>query len=287
MPLVPRMEWLIAASLLAAGCTGRPAAEERARATVTIDSAATESVAASPEFTAPGPAPAGDAGGDPTLETSLAPVHDVEVRARLDGEVVAIAVDEGARVAAGTVLARFDDRERRATLQEREAQAARTLASWERAQRLHEQKLVSEEAWIGARSDWQIAIAQRDRAKVEWERCTVRSPISGVVTQRRAQPGLVVEERDMLFRVSDPSRLRAELLLPESRLGTVRAGQPVTLVPAAGGRAIAARITRVSPLVDPASGAFRVTIDVDNRAGRVPAGITAHVILAPEVAATR
>ena len=261
----------LAAACVLAGCGASPGAGAADSAPAASPAAAPAAVA--PEAAAPAQA-ARDADADPTLETSLAPLHDVEVVARVAGEIVTLAAEEGDRVARGGTLARIDDRERRATLDEREAALAAKASAWERAQALHQENVISEEQWITARSEWQVARAQRDRARLEWEHCTVRAPFAGVVALRKVQHGEMVKEGDVLFRVSDPDRLRAELLLPESRLGTVRVGQTVTLVPVAGGPPTAARVTRVNPLVDAASGTFRVTIDVDNRGARLPAGVT-------------
>ncbi|MBI1796029.1 MAG: efflux RND transporter periplasmic adaptor subunit [Candidatus Eisenbacteria bacterium] len=221
--------------------------------------------------------PAAEPDADPVFETALAPLHDVEIFARLDGEVVALDVEEGRRVKAGDRLAQIDDRERRATLSEREAEVARAESNWQRAERLHDQKAISDEQWAAARADRQIALAQRDRARIDWERCTVRAPIAGMVEQRRVQTGQTVRQGDLLFRVGDPDTLRAELLLPEARLGTVRAGRRVLVTPTAGGPPRIARVTRVNPLVDPASGTFRVVIDLDNRGARLPGGVSARV----------
>jgi len=159
----------------------------------------------------------------------------------------------------------------------------RTEAAWQRAQTLHDQKLVSEEAFLDARAGVESAHAQRDRAALEVEHCAVTAPIGGVVMQRRVQRGQSVKVGDPLFRIADPSVLRAELLLPEAMLGRLRPGQPVRLEPASGGAAVPAKITRVVPIVDPASGTFRVTIDVDNRRARLPAGITVRVDLGTAV----
>jgi RND family efflux transporter MFP subunit len=216
-----------------------------------------------------------------TFETALAPLREVEIIARLDGEVVGVFSEEGRRVQAGARLAQLDDRERRATLEVRKAEAARAEAAWKRARRLYEQKVVAEEQYISARSDWQIAEAQREQASIEWERCAVKTPIEGVIELRRAQMGQMVKQGDLLFRIGDPDTLRAELLLPESRLGSVRAGQPVRILPAAGSPARMATVTRVNPLVDPASGAFRVVIDIDNRSGELHGGVSARVVLDP------
>lgn len=222
----------------------------------------------------------------PSFETVLAPLHDVEIFARLAGVVTALGVEEGRHVAAGDTLARVDDREQRAALAEWEARVDQSRAAWERAQRLHDQKVIADEPYIAARSELQAAEARRDRAEVEWEHCTVCAPIAGVITQRRVQVGQMVKENDLLFRISDPDRLRAELLLPEALLGTVHSGQRVRLLPAAGGPTIA-RLSHVSSLVDPASGTFRAFIDLDNRRARLPAGISARVVFEPSPAPTR
>jgi membrane fusion protein (multidrug efflux system) len=219
--------------------------------------------------------------GDDSFETALAPLHEIEILGRLEGEVVGVYFEEGHRVPAGARLAQLDDRERRATLDERKAEEARTEAAWQRAKKLYDQKVISEEQYIAARSDWQVAVSQRERAGIDWERCAVRSPIAGLIELRRVQMGQMVKPGDLLFRIGNPDTLRAELLLPESRLGTVKAGQKVQLVPAAGSAPRMVSITRVNPLVDPASGTFRVVIDIDNRSGELHGGVSARVVLDP------
>lgn len=218
---------------------------------------------------------------DDSFETALAPLHEVEIVGRLEGEVVGVYFEEGHRVGAGAKLAQLDDRERRAALEERKAEEARSEAAWQRARKLYDQKMISEEQFISARSDWQVAVSQRERAGIEWERCAVRTPIAGLIELRRVQMGQMVKPGDLLFRIGNPDTLRAELLLPESRLGTVKAGQRVQIVPAAGSPPRLVNITRVNPLVDPASGTFRVVIDIDNRSGELHGGVSARVVLDP------
>lgn len=222
---------------------------------------------------------------DPAFETVLAPLHDVEVFARLDGQLTEVHRDVGARVRKGDVLARIDDRELRAVLEEREAEVARMESAWERGKQLFDQGVVSERDFIEVRSDWEVAKARRDQAAVEHEWCEVRAPIDGVVALRRVQSGQLVKEDDLLFRISDPDLLRAELLLPEGYVGRVKRGHRVRLIPIANGGAVEAAVTRVSPIVDPGTGAVRVMIDFDNRRARMPAGMTVHVEFEPALSA--
>jgi len=44
---------------------------------------------------------------------------------------------------------------------------------------------------------------------------------------------------------------------------------------------------RVNPLVDPASGTFRVVIDIDNRSGELHGGVSARVVFEPGAAKPR
>ena len=272
----------IALPIALAGCAGREPAASASKA-------GPAPVAAAPATPAePGSSPVSDsvAESDPSFETVLAPLHDVEIFARLDGEVMAIPVEEGQRVTAGGELARLDDRERHAVLEERDAEATRAESAWARAERLHSDKMISDEQFIDARSQWQIAKAKRDQAAIDYERCTVRAPFAGIVALRRVQLGQLVKQGDPMFRISNPDWLRAELLLPEAYLGQVRAGQPVSLIPVSGQGAVA-RVTRVNPLVDPASGTFRVVIDLDNRGSRLPGGVSVRVAFDPPLAARR
>jgi RND family efflux transporter MFP subunit len=261
------------------GCGGSGPPERGASAETAAPAPQPTPAAAATEATPLPPATESALDTDPSFDTVLAPLHDVEVFARLDGELMAIDVEEGQRVRPGARLAQIDDRARRALLDEREAALARAESAWQRGQRLAAEQVLSDEQFIQARADWQIARAQRDRATIEWQRCAVRSPIPGLVALRRAQIGQSVKSGDLLFRVSNPDRLRAELLIPETRIGTVRVGQPATLTPVGGGPPVPARITRVNPLVDPGTGTFRVAIDVDNRQGRLHGGVSVRVAL--------
>jgi membrane fusion protein (multidrug efflux system) len=206
--------------------------------------------------------------------TFLAAAHDVEVFARSEGVVTVLDVEEGRRVRAGARLAQIEDEAQRFTLQEREAELHSAEAAFQRAQKLHADKMLSEQQFIEARSEYETARARRDRARLDLERCAVRAPFAGVVALRMVQPGQMVKEGALMFRVSDPDTLRAELLLPEEELGRVRVGQRVTLFPRVGGAPAEARVTRVNPVVDAASGTFRVVIDLDNRRAGLPPGIS-------------
>ncbi len=235
------------------------------------------------------PDPAAVSVGDPDsgYVTFLAAAHDVQVFARTEGMVTALDVEEGSRVAVRQRLAQIEDDAQRFALKESEAQLTSVQSSFERAQKLHAEGVLTEQQLLDARAAFEVAAARRDRAKLDWERCAIRSPIRGIVSLRRVQTGQTVHPGDLMFRVVDPDLLRAELLLPEEELGRVRRGQRVTLFAPSAGREAEARLTRVNPVVDAPSGTFRVVIDLDNRRAGLPPGITVRCRLEPARSAAR
>jgi membrane fusion protein (multidrug efflux system) len=203
----------------------------------------------------------------------LEPVVDAVVPARTSGVVRAVYVREGQRVGRGTALARLEDEEQRLEVEYTSALAAQAAAELDRAEKGAAGQFVSRQTLDVARAKARATRADVELARLAYARRTLRSPVAGVVWQVRARPHRLVAADDILFRVSDPSRLRADVHLPAALSGRVKAGDPVRLLPTseAAASALAGRVHTVSPIVDPATGRFRVEIEVD-AAGRALAG---------------
>ena len=212
--------------------------------------------------------------------TYLEPEVDAPVVARRDGIVRAVLVEDGQRVRTGQPLARLDDQDARLELERARALSARAAADFERAEKGAAGALVSTQALDAARAQARAARAEEGLARLALDRCWLRSPVGGVVWQIRARPHTPVRESDVLFRVSEPSRVRAQLFLPASLRGTIVAGDPVSLIPvdAPDPRPIAGRVRGANPIVDPATGRFRVEIAADGR-DRALAGLTVRASL--------
>jgi multidrug efflux pump subunit AcrA (membrane-fusion protein) len=124
-----------------------------------------------------------------------------------------------------------------------------------------------------------LALLSRREQKAG-EHSVIKAPIGGMVAVRRVRVGQKVKAGTTLFHLSDPDRLRAELMLPEAYFGAIHAGHMVTLVPPGEGKGAMAKITRVNP-PDPTKRTFRVVIDLDNRRARLPGGMSVLVTFDP------
>lgn len=214
--------------------------------------------------------------------------HEVDVLAQRDGVVEEILLDEGARVAKGGVLARLDDREllarldraraeldvQRNNVKYNEAELKARQAAYRRAQEMYRLGLNSEaeleEAEFRAQGvsydlESSRAMVERTRADIrllelELEKTRIRAPFSGVVARRHIRPGQTVLKDDRCFRLSQLAPLLVRFQVPETAAHRPRPGESVNVVPLSDShRVYAARIQKVSPTVDAASGSYDIT----------------------------
>ena len=188
-----------------------------------------------------------------------------------------ISAQEWRKVTTEANRARADVAERRARLAE---DAARVRVAQEKL------KLVK----IGARAE-EVAMAQAQvsqhlqrvrRLKVELEYFNVRSPISGVVTARRIEPGDLAVNRAHLFTIAQTDTLRARVRVSELDLPLIRIGQGARVeLDAYRGRTFSGKLTRIFPSVDPSSRQLIVEVDVQNPDSSLRPGLLARVKFDP------
>jgi membrane fusion protein, heavy metal efflux system len=77
-----------------------------------------------------------------------------------------------------------------------------------------------------------------------------------------------------LLRIAKVDPLRVQLVVPVAMYSQVRMGGNANVLPELpGAAAVAARVTMVDKVVDPASNTFRVHLELPNRDGALPAGL--------------
>jgi RND family efflux transporter MFP subunit len=218
----------------------------------------------------------------------LNPIERVEVRARIEGDLVSVLVREGERVRAGQLLARFDDTELESAHRSAEAElaAARSelaVAEWnlEQAQELHREGAIPE---IEVRNAEQRAAAARARVAAAEARVhatgmdlrdtRVVAPFTGVVESRLVSGGESVSRGATLFTIVRNDILELAAAVPARNAANVEPGQRVRFQ--ADGRQFEGTVARVSPTVDPRSRSITVYIQIPNASGALKGGTLAR-----------
>jgi membrane fusion protein (multidrug efflux system) len=225
------------------------------------------------------------------LTGSLTPLTEATVKAKVAGELVAVAVREGESVKRGQMLARIDPTEVRARVAAREAdvQAARAQLVWAEKNRdqqkaLLEKTFISQSAFDNIQSNYDVAAARLRAANAELALArksqgdaVLTAPFSGVVSLRHAQPGERVALDAKVISLVDLSRLQLEASVPPAAIGQVQVGQTMNFrVEGFGEREFAGRIERINPSATAGSRSISVYAVIDNREGLLRGGMFAQ-----------
>ena len=219
------------------------------------------------------------------LETNgaLEAENEVDVVARTSGPITELNVEEGDFVERGQVLARIDEREARAQLEIAKVNLEETRVAFERAKISRENDIISDEAFDQAQARYESAQAQIASQELELSYTVIEAPFDGLIIERAIKFAEFVNNGTRLFRLSDFDPLLCPIQVPEKDLGKVRKGQSAYLtVEAFPDERFAARVLRVNPVVDRATGTVKVTLEVNGR-GRLRPGMFGSVYVELDV----
>jgi len=212
--------------------------------------------------------------GTATLEAEA----DAEIIAKVGGEVRRIYVEEGDHVQAGQILAQLDDRQLRLQAAQTSAALAKTDRDFNRQVELNKKGLVSTGAFESLKYDLDNARAADDIARLNLSYSAIRAPFAGIVSSRYIKLGQELAIGNKIFRVTDPTPLKANVFVPERELARLKPGQSATIsVDALAGRSFPATVHLVAPTVDATTATFKVTLEVKDLRGDLKPGMFARV----------
>ena len=215
------------------------------------------------------------------ISGNLKAINTVAVKARVPGELIEIKGREGDSVKAGEVVARLDPTEfqRRLRQAEQQADAAKTQIDiakrqYDNNKALVEQGFISKTALdtsqaslAGAQATYNAALAGADLARKTLEDTVMRSPITGQIASRLAQPGEHVGMDMRLMDIVDLGSLELEATLSPADSVDVRIGQEAALSLEGRAQTINAKVLRINPSVQANSRSVLVYLRLQSTTG--------------------
>ena len=213
--------------------------------------------------------------------SSTAPIEafaEAQVIAKVGGEVVEIRVEEGERVEAGQVLAKLDGDRLRFEMQQAEANLRKLERDYERNLDLKKRGIISQGDFDKILYEMEALKATFNMARLELGYTEIRAPIDGVVAERFIKVGNTLAVNAPTFHITSLEPLVAYLHVPEREYRHLQPGQTVTLqVDALRGSTFEGIVARISPVIDPATGTFKATIEIDDPTERLRPGMFGRV----------
>jgi len=223
------------------------------------------------------------------------PRYESDLAFRIPGKIVVRAVDAGARVTKGQVLARLDPADVGLQAEAARAQVAAAQnefefarAEYQRYQTLLEQKFISASALDAKRNTMNTNRAKFEQAKAnlavtqnQAAYATLVAPEDGVITSVTAEAGQVVAAGQAVMRHARETEREVAIAVPEARLPELsRAEQIVVVLVAEPQKPYRAKVREIAPAVDPMTRTFAVRVSVADPAPALQWGMTANVVLA-------
>lgn len=207
----------------------------------------------------------------------LEPSVKVQVSSPVAGVISDVPVTRGDHVKKGEVLFRL-----RAGVEAAAVEMARVKARFaerkkERNKDLFEGDLLSPHERDEIETEMRIAQSELALKEEQLALRIAYSPASGVITERHFGAGEYVSV-DPVVSLATLDPLHVDLLLPAGYFGRVKKGDRLLVHPEAPVNGeYEAKVSIVDPLVDPASGTFRVRLVLPNPGVTLPAGIRCSV----------
>lgn len=223
-------------------------------------------------------------------QIKIIPDQEAHIHPKISGIVVAACKNLGDPVSAGEVVAILESKEMA------EAKASYLTAlkkeqlsstAYEREKKLHEKN-------ISSTQDYNAAENTMEESKIETELCRqkllslgldsdcinhlpndscdtlrtyeVRSPITGKIIDRRIASGEFITADEEIYSVADLSTVWAEIHIFANDRPFVKQGQPVAIA-ANDGKTIKAKVSYLSPIINPETRTSIAYAAIDNRSG--------------------
>jgi membrane fusion protein, multidrug efflux system len=234
----------------------------------------------------------------------LRPLAQAEVGSKTLGILDAVLVERGDRVKRGQLLALVRPSDlpdqlvsARGSLAQTQATASLARKNFERASQLAPSGVVSQQELQAAQAAQASAEAQAAAAQAQVGALAVRlgetrieSPLDGVVTVRRLDPGVLVGPTagTTILSVARVDVLRVFVTVTEREVHLVKVGQEAHVeVDALAGKTLKGTVARLAPMLDPGTRTLDAEVQIDNASGDLRPGMfgRASIVVAVHPAA--
>jgi len=211
-----------------------------------------------------------------TVFGRTAPVRRVELKAETDGRVEQIALARGDQGRGGALLLRLDLRDRAARLEEARAEVRQYESAWRGQLELEADGYVSPTQLAETLARLEAARAELIRAELDLAYREIRAPFDGVLLDRVVEVGDFVRAGDTVATWVDNTSIIVTGSVTERDAAALTTGA-VASTRLITGQEARGTIRYLSPVADEATRTFLVELEIPNRDGKLPAGVTADM----------
>lgn len=212
-------------------------------------------------------------------------VRRVEIKAEIAGQVREILAEQGAVVEEGAVIAKIDERDRRAQLAEARERVDQREIEHNAAAELENKGFNSRVRVAQTRADLESARAALRRAEIELANTEIRAPFGGVIATQAIEIGDYVDAGTVAFNIVDLDPIEVTGFVTEKQVVFIEIGSAVT-IRLLNGMEAQGVLSYIAPSADPQTRTFPIEVTIPNPERRIIEGMTAelHIPMARRMA---
>ncbi len=211
---------------------------------------------------------------------SLQANESVVIRSEIAGRVSEIHFSEGQKIAQDSILVVIEPSEYRAQVEQIQATLELIQLNFERAHQLHQEKLISQQAFDEIQAKLKESQANLALAQARLKKTTIRAPFHGILGLRQVSPGDYLQPGQAIVNLEDMDSLKMDFHIPEIYLGQVKTGQTVDIrVDAFPNRTFSGKIYAIDPRIEEATRTLLLRARIPNVGGELRPGMFARVAL--------
>ncbi|SRX72315.1 efflux RND transporter periplasmic adaptor subunit [Aequorivita antarctica] len=204
--------------------------------------------------------------------------QNVVLNAEYSGVLTNVYVKEGQRVSKGQRLAKIDDGGMSSQVAQQEAQLALAKTTFERQEKLWNQKIGSEIQFLQAKTNYEAAKNATQQMRSQLGKTIVTAPFSGVVDEIISDPGqVVVPGQTPIIRLVNLSDMYVKASIPETYLKNIKKGTQVKVNLASINEEFTGTVRQVSNYINPNNRSFDIQVEIPNKDGLVKPNLIATV----------
>lgn len=194
------------------------------------------------------------------------------------GTLTNVYVKEGQTVQKGQLLAKIDDGGLGQQLGQLQIQYELAKTTFDRQQRLWNQKIGSELQFLQAQSNFQAQAKAVSQLQKQIEKTSVKAPFSGTIDDVMTEQGSVVAAgQSPLIRIVNLGNMYIETEVPEKYINYVAKNKKVQIEFPVLGKSMISKIRGVGNYINPANRTFKAEIAIPNKEKNIKPNLTARL----------
>lgn len=206
--------------------------------------------------------------------------QNIIVYPEFSGVLSQVYVKEGDRVKKNQLLAKIEDGGLSQQLAQMEINFELAKTTFERQQRLWDQKIGSEMQFLQAKASYESQERAIKQFQDQLERTYVRAPFTGIVDDVFTEQGQVVNPgQNQLMRIVNLDHMYINAEVPEIYVASIKKGTKAQIYFNSLGKEFNAKVRQVGSFINPANRTFKIEIPVNNKDHMIKPNLIASISL--------